>query len=43
VTHICCASPEDLQEFYQAIATRSQPTEAAVEQYKESFPGDLSG
>lgn len=43
VTHICCASTEDLQEFYQAIATRSQPTEAAVEQYKSSFPGDIQG
>ena len=41
ITHIACASPEDLQEFYQAIATRSQPTEAAVEQYKQSFPGDV--
>lgn len=41
VTHICCASPEDLKEFYQAIATRSQPTEAAVEQHKATFPSDV--
>lgn len=43
VSHIACASPEDLQEFYMAIATRSQPTEAAVELHKASFPGDVSG
>lgn len=43
VTHICCASPEDLQEFYMAVATRSQPTEAAVEAHKASFPGDVQG
>jgi hypothetical protein len=41
ITHIACSSPEDLKEFYQAVATRSQPTEAAVEAYKESFPGDV--
>lgn len=43
VTHICCASPEDLQEFYMAVATRSQPTEAAVEAHKASFPSDVQG
>ena len=43
ITHIACASPEDLQEFYQAIAMRSQPTEAAIEQYKSEFQGDVSG
>lgn len=43
MTHIACGSGEDLQEFYQAIATRSQPTEAAIERHKESFPGDVSG
>lgn len=41
VTHICCASPEDVQEFYQAIALRSQPTEAAIEQHKQSFRSDV--
>jgi hypothetical protein len=43
VSHICCATPTDLQEFYEAIALRSQPTEAAVEQHKAAFPGDLQG
>jgi hypothetical protein len=43
ITHIACASPDDLKEFYQAIATRSQPSEAAVQQHKESFPGDVQG
>lgn len=43
VTHICCASPDDLREFYEAVALRSQPTEAAVEQHKATFPGDLPG
>lgn len=41
VTHICCASPEDLREFYNAVAMRSQPAEAAIEQHKESFPSDV--
>ena len=41
ITHIACASPEDVQEFYQAIALRSQPTEAAIEQHKASFRGDI--
>jgi hypothetical protein len=43
VTHICCASPEDVTEFYAAIALRSQPTEAAIEQHKASFRGDVQG
>lgn len=43
MTHIACGSAEDLQEFYMAIATRSQPTEAAIERHKETFPGNLSG
>jgi hypothetical protein len=43
VTHICCASPDDVQEFYQAIALRSQPTEAAIEQHKQSFRSDVQG
>ena len=43
ITHIACGSPEDLQEFYQAVAMRSQPTEAAIEQHKQSFPGDVQG
>lgn len=42
VTHIACASPEDVKEFYEAIATRSGPTEAAIEQHKGLFPGDVS-
>lgn len=41
ITHIACASPDDVQEFYQAIALRSQPTEAAIEQHKQSFRGDV--
>lgn len=41
MTHIACGSPDDLQEFYQAIATRSGPTEAAIERHKESFPSDV--
>ena len=41
VSHICCATPEDLQDFYAAVALRSQPTEAAVEQHKATFPGDV--
>ena len=41
VSHICCATPEDLQDFYAAVALRSQPTEAAVEAHKASFPGDV--
>jgi len=43
VTHICCASPDDVQEFYQAIALRSQPTEAAIDQHKQSFRSDVQG
>lgn len=43
VSHIACASPEDMQEFYMAIIARSQPTEAAVELHKDSFPGDVPG
>lgn len=43
IRHIACASPDDLQEFYMAVATRSQPTEAAIERHKETFPGDLPG
>lgn len=43
IRHIACASPDDLQEFYMAVATRSQPTEAAIERHKETFPGDVPG
>lgn len=43
VKHIAIRSPEDTKEFYEAIATRSQPTEAAIEQHKASFPGDVPG
>ena len=43
VKHVCCASPDDVREFYQAITQRSQPTEAAVEAHKQSFPGDVQG
>lgn len=43
VRHIACGSAEDVQEFYQAVATRSQPTEAAIERHKATFPGDVSG
>lgn len=43
VKHVCCASPDDVKEFYQAITQRSQPTEAAVEAHKASFPGDVQG
>lgn len=43
IRHIACGSPEDVQEFYQAVATRSQPTEAAIERHKETFPRDVSG
>jgi hypothetical protein len=41
LTHIACGSAEDLLEFYEAVALRSQPTEAAVEAHKASFPGDV--
>ena len=43
ITHIACATPDDLREFYQAIIMRSQPTEAAIEAHKASFPGDVQG
>jgi len=43
VKHICCASPDDVKEFYAAITQRSQPTEAAVEAHKANFPGDVQG
>ena len=43
ITHIACASPDDIQEFYAAIALRSQPTEAAIEQHKQSFRSDVEG
>jgi len=43
VKHICCASPDDVKEFYAAISQRSQPTEAAVEAHKASFSGDVQG
>lgn len=40
VQHICFGSGEDLRELYQAVNTRSQPTEAAVQAHIASFPGD---
>lgn len=43
IRHIACGSAEDIQEFYIAVAVRSQPTEAAIEQHKQSFPGDIQG
>lgn len=43
MTHIACGSKEDLTELYQAVVARSQPTEAAIERHKDSFPGDVSG
>src|SRR5262249_3664543 len=43
IKYICCASPEDLKEFYEAVAMRSQPTEAAVERHKATFQGDVQG
>lgn len=43
IRHIACGSQEDITEFYTAIALRSQPTEAAIEQHKQSFPGELPG
>jgi len=43
ITHIACKSAEDIREFYEAIALRSQPTEAAIEQHKQSFRGDVQG
>lgn len=41
ISHIAIASPEDLKEFYQAIATRNGPSEAAVQAHKDSFPSDV--
>lgn len=43
VRHVACGSAEDIQEFYAAIATRSQPTEAAIERHKATFQGDIQG
>lgn len=43
MTHVAPGSPDDLKEFYEAITIRSQPTEAAIERHKDSFPGDVSG
>ncbi len=43
ITHIACKSPDDVREFYAAIALRSQPTEAAIEQHKQSFRSDIQG
>lgn len=43
MTHIACGSAEDLKDFYRAVMERSQPTEAAIERHKESFPGDVQG
>lgn len=41
ITHHACKSAEDIKEFYQAVALRSQPTEAAIEQHKASFRSDV--
>lgn len=41
ITHHACKSVEDIKEFYQAIAMRSQPTEAAIDQHKQSFRSDV--
>lgn len=43
IEQIACASPEDVQEFYQAIAMRSQPNREAVDRYKAGFQGDIRG
>lgn len=37
ITYIACGTPQDLNEFVQAIAVRSQPTKEAVDAAKESF------
>jgi len=37
ITYIACGTPQDLQEFVQSIAVRSQPTKEAVDASKESF------
>lgn len=41
IAYVACASLEDIKEFYEAVLTRSQPTEAAIEQHKASFPSDV--
>lgn len=43
ITHIACATPEDMGEFYQAVTRRSQPSEEAVQAWADTFPGDVSG
>lgn len=39
IEHVACATPEDMQEFYQSIIRRSVPTEAAIQEHTDSFRG----
>jgi hypothetical protein len=39
VSHVAIGSEQDYQELVQAIMTRSQPTEAAIAEAVETFPG----
>jgi hypothetical protein len=42
ILHVCCASPEDLGEFGQAVLRRSVPTEDAVQAQIATFQRDVS-
>ncbi len=41
ILHVCCASPEDLGEFGQAVLRRSVPTEEAVQAQIATFQRDV--
>jgi hypothetical protein len=43
ILYIACAESDDLSEFGQVVMKRSLPTEAAVAQHIETFPGDVPG
>lgn len=41
ITYIASGTPDDLQEFVQSLATRSQPTQGAIEAAKDSFRANV--
>lgn len=41
VSYVAIGSDKDLEELLDAILKRSQPTEGAIAQAQERFPGDL--
>lgn len=43
LSRIACGTAHGLQELYQAIIARSQPTEEVVQRYVDNFRSDVSG